>query len=413
MRLNDRACLKILKDATAQGRIIKQADGGGLFLCAQPNGSAYWRYKYRFMGKEKLLSLGIYPETTLAEAREKHRIAHKQVYNKIDPSSARKDEARNALMEAANTYEVIAREWHRHNKEKWSSNHARTVMHRLEMYMFPAVGKLPIRHITAPVLLSALRGIEKRGAFEVARRSLQMSSQIFRYAIVTGRAERDIAIDLRGALKPFQRTNYAAMETKDLPDFIRRLDRNEARLFPQTRLAVELMMLTFVRTSELIKAKWSEFDFEEAEWIIPAARMKMRKDHIVPLSTQSVAILRQLRETNPNREYVFPSSKNPRSHMSNNTILMALGRMGYRGIHTGHGFRALAMSTIKEKLGYRHEVVDRQLAHAPGNQVDKAYDRAKFLDDRKVMMQDWADYLEGLKDHYLPKLCNALDIVSG
>lgn len=397
MPLSDKTCQKIVKDAQEQNKTIKKADGHGLYLCAQPNGSAYWRYKYRFMGKEKLLSLGIYPETTLAEAREKHRIAHKQVYNKIDPSKARQDEARNAQIDAANTYEVIAREWHQHNLEKWSRNHADTVMRRLELYMFPAIGKLPIRDITAPILLTALRGIEKRKAFEVARRSLQMSSQIFRYAIVTGRADRDIAVDLRGALKPFQRTNYAAMEIKDLPDFIRRLDRNEARLFPQTRLAVELMMLTFVRTSELIKAKWSEIDLDEAVWIIPAARMKMRKEHIVPLSTQSIAILCQLKEINPNRDYIFPSQKNPRSHMSNNTILMALGRMGYRGIHTGHGFRALAMSTIKERLHYRHEVVDRQLAHAPGNQVDKAYDRAKFLDQRKVMMQDWANYLDSLK----------------
>ncbi len=397
MRLSDKACQKIVREAQAQGKVIKQADGRGLYLCAQPSGSAYWRYKYRIMGTEKLISLGIYPETTLVEAREKHRIAHKQVYNKIDPSRVRRDEARQAQIEAANTYEVIAREWHQHNTEKWSRNHADTVMRRLELYMFPSIGKLPIRDITAPVLLAALRGVEKRGAYEVARRSLQMSSQIFRYAIVTGRGERDIAVDLRGALKPFQRTNYAAMEIKDLPDFIRRLDRNEARLFPQTRLAVGLMMLTFVRTSELIKAKWAEFDLDEAVWTIPAARMKMRKDHIVPLSTQSVAILRELKEMNPNRDYIFPSQKNPRSHMSNNTILMALGRMGYRGIHTGHGFRALAMSTIKEKLGYRHEVVDRQLAHAPGNQVDKAYDRAKFLDERKVMMQDWGDYLDELK----------------
>ena len=159
------------------------------------------------------------------------------------------------------------------------------------------------------------------------------------------------------------------MEARDLPEFIQKLDRNEARLFPQTRLAVELLMLTFVRTSELIKAKWSEIDFDEAMWIIPAERMKMRKEHMVPLCKRSLEILYELKEMNPNREYIFPSKNNPRSHMSNNTILMALDRMGYRGTHTGHGFRALAMSTIKEKLGYRHEVVDRQLAHAPGNQV--------------------------------------------
>lgn len=187
------------------------------------------------------------------------------------------------------------------------------------------------------------------------------------------------------------------MDVKDLPEFVQKLERNEARLFPQTRLALELMMLTFVRTGELIKAKWSEFDFDAKVWIIPAARMKMRKEHIVPLSSRSIEILQELKAMHVNREYVFPSMKNPRSHMRNNAMLMALDRMGYRGIHTGHGFRALAMSTIKEKLGYSHEVVDRQLAHAPKSQVDKAYDRAKYLDQRTKMMQDWADYLASIK----------------
>jgi integrase len=188
---------------------------------------------------------------------------------------------------------------------------------------------LPIREITPPILLSALNKIEQRKAFEVARRSLQVSSQILRYAVVTGRAERNITPDLRGALKPIKRGNFAAMEAKDLPEFIQKLERNEARVFPQTRLAVELMMLTFVRTSELIKAKWTEFDLEARMWVIPAERMKMRKDHMVPLSTQAMEILKQLKEMNPNREYVFPSLHEPRKHMSNNTILMVLDRMGY------------------------------------------------------------------------------------
>lgn len=397
MKLTDKSCQKLIRDAQLRGVDIKKSDGGGLYLHAKPTGSAYWRYKYRYQGLQKTLALGIYPETSLAEAREKHRAAHKQVYNKVDPSKVRQDDYQKAKIEAANTYEVVAREWHKYNLETWSENHANTVLRRLELYMFPAIGKQPIREITAPVLLSALRGIEKQKAYEVARRCLQMSSLIFRYAIVTGRADRDVALDLKGALKPMKRTNYAAMEARDLPEFIQKLDRNEARLFPQTRLAVELLMLTFVRTSELIKSKWSEIDFDEAMWVIPAERMKMRKEHMVPLSRRSLEILYELKEMNPNREYIFPSKNNPRSHMSNNTILMALDRMGYRGTHTGHGFRALAMSTIKEKLGYRHEVVDRQLAHAPGNQVDRAYDRAKFLDDRIIMMQEWDDYLQGLK----------------
>ena len=397
MPLTKAACDAALKEAKSKGKAIKKTDAKGLYLHAQPTGSGYWRYKYRVDGTEKLLSLGVYPEVSLAEARDAHAKAHKQVSRKTDPMKLREQEARSARQDAANTFEVIAREWHEHSIEKWSENHARTVMRRLEQGIFLTLGSIPVKEVTAPVLLDALREIEKRGAFEVARRTLQISGQILRFAIITGRLERDVSVDLkRGALKPMKRTNYAAMEAKDLPEFIRKLERNEARLLNQTRLAVELMMLTFVRTSELIKAKWTEFDMKEAMWLIPAERMKMRKEHLVPLSSRALEILKELKTTNGHREYILPSVTNPRNHMSNNTILMALDRMGYRGVHTGHGFRALAMSTIKEKLGYRHEVIDRQLAHAPGNQVDKAYDRAKFLDDRKVMMQDWADYLNGL-----------------
>jgi len=398
MPLSKVACDVALKEASRLGKAIKKPDGKGLYLHAQPNGSGYWRYKYRVDGKEKLLSFGIYPEISLAEAREAHAKAHKQVSQKADPMKLREQAIRNARLDAANTFEVIAREWHAHNIDKWSENHATTVIRRLEQDIFLTLGKTPIKEIIAPILLDALRQIENRGAYEVARRTLQFASQIFRYAIVTGRLERDISVDLRnGALKPMKRTNYAAMEAKDLPEFIRKLERNEARLLNQTRMAVELIMLTFVRTSELIKAKWTEFDLKEAVWIIPAERMKMRKEHLVPLSSRTLEILKELKKMNGHREYILPSVTNPRLHMSNNTILMALDRMGYRGIHTGHGFRALAMSTIKEKLGYRHEVIDRQLAHAPGNQVDKAYDRSKFLDDRKIMMQDWANYLDKIR----------------
>lgn len=390
-------CKKLIKDAQEQGRPLKQSDAHGLFLYAQPNGSAYWRYKYRFMNKEKTLSLGVYPEISLAEAREMHRAAHKQVSLKIDPAYHRQETARTARLEAGNTFELVAREWHAHNKDRWSENHANTVLRRFELYLFPKIGKQPIRQITAPMLLDVLRGIEKRQAFEIARRSLQMIGQVFRYAITSGRLDQDVSIHLKGALKPFKRGNYAAMDVKDLPEFIHKLERNEARMFPQTRLALELMMLTFVRTGELIKAKWSEFDFDEKVWIIPAERMKMRREHIVPLSSRSIEILQELKALHRNREYVFPSMKNPRSHMSHNAMLVALDRMGYRGVHTGHGFRALAMSTIMEKLGYRFEVPDRQLAHKAKGPLGESYNRAQFLDERIKMMQDWADYLAVLK----------------
>src|ERR1700733_197820 len=253
---------------------------------------------------------------------------------------------------------------------------------------------MPIAHIKPLELLQALRKMEDRGAHELTRRALQYCGQVFRYAIVTERAERDITADLRGALRPFKRGHYAAIEADDLPEFLEALERNDARLFPQTRAATRLLLLTFVRTSELIGATWSEFKLEESEWIIPAERMKMRRPHVVPLSGKSVAILRELKAHTGYGAWVFPNQIDSRRHMSNATVLGALKRLGYKGRMTGHGFRALAMSTIKEKLGYRHEVVDRQLAHAPRSKVDAAYDRALFLADRRKMMQDWADYLD-------------------
>lgn len=366
-----------------------------MYLYVMPNGSKYWHLKYRYANKEKRLALGVYPEVSLLMARERRLKARRLVDEGIDPGLDRKRNKLQRELDANNTFKFIAEEWLDHNLGTWSKNHAGTVRHRLEIDIYPKIGNMPIKDINAPMLLPVLRAIEKRGANEIARRALQYLGQIFRFAIVTGRCERDVSADLKGALKPFQRGHYAAMDTNELPDFLETLNSNKARLFPQTLIAVKLLMLTFVRTSELIKATWDEFDFEGRVWVIPEHRMKMKKPHIVPLSNQVINLLRELKDLNPpNRIHIFPSRNAPRNHMSNNTILTALARMGYRGTHTGHGFRALAMSTIKEKLKYRHEVVDRQLAHAPANQIDKAYDRAKYLDDRTVMMQDWADYLD-------------------
>ncbi len=392
MKLTAKKC----EAATREKDGGKLADGGGLYLELHKNGSKYWRYKYRILGVEKLLALGVYPQVTLSEARERHKAARKQVEQNIDPNKAKRQDILHAKLEAQNTFEAVAREWHAHNKDTWSANHANTVMRRMEQDIFPEIGGMPIKEINAPVLLELLRKVEKRGAHEIARRALQMCGQVFRFAIVTGRGDRDVSSDLKGALKPVKRGHYAALEAKELPQFLSVLHSNQARLFPQTRAAIDLLMLTFVRTSELIKARWEEFDLVGQTWYIPAERMKMRQPHIVPLSKQSLEILKHLKEQTGGRDYVFPSMRNPRNHMSNNAILVALDRMGYRGQHTGHGFRALAMSTIKERLGYRHEVVDRQLAHAHKNQVDAAYDRAKFLDDRKRMMQEWADYIDKL-----------------
>lgn len=392
MKLTDIAC----KSAKPKEKAYKLSDGGGMFLHVMPHGSRLWKLKYRHLGKENLISLGAYPQISLAAARDKREAIKKALKEGIDPSLAKKEEKRLAKHNADNTFEVIAREWHEHSKEKWNPIYRDNIIHRLEMDIFPEIGSRPVKDITPPQILDAMRKIERRGAHEMARRALQTTGQIFRYAVATGRAESDPTRDLKGALKPFKRGHFAALESKELPEFLKVLGRNDSRLFPQTIRAVKLLMLTFVRTSELIGARWEEFDFEAGLWEIPAVRMKMKKAHVVPLSRQAMELFLEQRELTAQWEWVFPNQVRSRKPMTNNTVLMALRRMGYQGKMTGHGFRALAMSTIKEKLGYRHEVVDRQLAHVPANQVDKAYDRAQFLDDRTKMMQEWADYLDGL-----------------
>lgn len=390
MKLNYTKC----EAAQPQAKTYKLADGGGLYLEIKPNGSKLWRLKYRYLGKEKKLAIGQYPRTSLAEARQRREEAKKQLEGGLDPSALKQERKRQLMAEAENTFEKAAWKWHEHNKGAWSENHARTVERRLETDILPVIGKRPLRELKPKDILAMAKTIEDREAYEIARRAVQYCSQIFRYAILHDLAEYNPAPDIKGALKNYTKGHYAAFDYRELPAFLDKFRQNDARLFPQTRQALELMMLTFVRTSELIKARWEEIDLENATWMIPAARMKMRRDHIVPLSRQAVALLKEVKKASGHRELVFPSQKNPRKPMSNNTILMALGRMGYRGIMTGHGFRALAMSTIKEKLGYRHEVIDRQLAHAHTRQVDAAYDRAQFLEERIKMMQDWADYLD-------------------
>ena len=392
MPLTDSVCRNVKPADKAQ----KLYDSGGLFLQVTPKGQKYWRLKYRFADKEKLLALGVYPTIPLIEARKKRDAAKDKLANGIDPALAKKDDKRKLRVKSENTFESIAREWHAHQKQHLTPSYWNSILTRLQADIFTQIGAYPIQDITAPQILDALRLIEKRGAHDIAKRSLQMCGQVFRYAIVTGRTDRNPATDLRGALKPARASHYAAITIKELPEFVKTLERNDARLYALTRLAIRFMMLTFVRTGELIKAQWHEIDEQNAVWEIPAERMKMRRPHIVPLSKQALAIIQELKTYKGAGDHLFPSQIKPRNHMSNNTILKALERMGYKGRMTGHGFRALAMSTIKEKLKYRHEVVDRQLAHAQRNKIDAAYDRAQFLDDRTIMMQEWADYLDSI-----------------
>jgi integrase len=376
----------------------KKTDGGGLFLLINPNGSKAWRYKYRFLGKEKLLAIGVYPEISLAAARKEHSEARKLLIEGVDPSAAKIEKKRLRLEKSEITFELVANEWHAHNIERWSKSHASDILHRFEVDVFPIIGKRPIFELKPTDILDLIRKIEERGASEVAKRTKGMCSQVFDYALVNEQIASNPTISLKGALKPAKKGHFAAFTYKELPEFIDKLERNEARLYPHTRLGLKLMMLTFVRTSELIGMRWSEIDYESNQWVIPAERMKMKRAHIVPLCTQALAIIDELKNLAIQSPYVFPSQVRSNKHMSNNTLLKALERMGYKGEMTGHGFRSLAMSTIKEKLGWRHEVVDRQLAHAQRNKVDAAYDRAQFLDDRIIMMQKWADYLDGLSN---------------
>ncbi|MBV8549125.1 MAG: tyrosine-type recombinase/integrase [Alphaproteobacteria bacterium] len=393
MALSDVAC----RSLKPREKPYKKGDQNGLYLLVMPNGSKLWRYKYRYFGKEKQLSLGQYPLVSLLEAREGRDKARKLLITHQDPSLVKQEEKRQVQASIANTFEAVAREWFEKHKSKWSPQHAQTVWRRLERDLFPELGNVPVKEINTPRLAQVIESIEKRGAYEMARRSLQYCRAIFAYAKLKGKIQNNPAdVKAKDFLAPAPRGNFAAIEVKDLPEFLSKLYRNEARLFIPTQLAMEMMLLTFVRTSELIKAKWSEIDFDKKQWLIPAERMKMKRDHIVPLSRQVIAILEKMKKFSARWEYIFPSQRTPRMHMSNGAILMGLDRMGYRGIHTGHGFRALAMTTIMEELGYPYEIPDMQLAHAKEGDVRRAYDRTKFLTQRQKMMQDWADYIDSL-----------------
>jgi integrase len=380
-----------VRNAKAKPKAYKLTDGGGLFLWVQPSGGKWWRYKYRFNGKEKLLALGSYPDVSLAEARERHAQARKTLSNGNDPGEIKKETKRLILLKSVTTFEAIAREWCEGRKHKWVTRYGEAMLTRLENHVFPKLGARPIADITAPELLAVLRIVEDSGALDLAQRLLQASGQIFRYAIATGRAERNPAADLRGALKPPVRKHQAHLKADELPEYLRKLEAYDGSL--QTKLALKFLLLTFVRTGELRAAEWKEVNLEDAVWRIPAERMKMRDPHIVPLSRQAVAVLRELQPITGQWRFVFPNQHKPTGCMSENTMLYGLYRMGYHSKATGHGFRSTA-STILNEHGFAPDVIERQLAHAERNQVRAAYNHAQYLPERRKMMQWWADYLD-------------------
>ena len=376
-------------------------DGSGLYLLVNTDGARYWRLDYRFNGRRNTLAFGKYPEISLVKARELREVAREQVKAGIDPSTAKRIAKQSSTVAAANTFESVAREWHHNKIDSWQERTATNVLHRLEKDVFPLIGRLPITEIKAPVMLDLLRQIEKRGAVDMAKRQAQVCGQVFRYAIACGKAENDPVPSLRGALKATSKGHHAAITPDELPDFIRAFEVIEGRMYPPTRIMFRLMMLTFVRTSELTTTEWSEIDLEKEEWVIPWQRMKMGKkklnprkvNHHVFLPKQGWELLRELHQYTGGSKFLFPNVRDHEQSATNFGILAAVKRMGYSGKMTGHGFRSLAMGVIKERLGYRHEVVDRQLSHASGDTYGEAYDRAMFLDERKIMMQQYADYL--------------------
>jgi integrase len=375
------------------GAPYKLSDGHGLYVLVKPNGGRLWRWKYRVEGKEKLMAFGTYPELSLADARERHAKARKQLANGIDPMAERMADKTAVMVATEHTFEKIAKLWLEHWKGNKSTRHSETTRNRLINNVYPVLGDRPIADVEPMELVKLAKDIEGRGASDMAKRILQIVGMVFRYGVAHGYSRRNPVAEIRPSdiLKPTRKQNMARIDAKELPALLRAIELYEGR--PLTRQAIKLMAFTFVRTSELIGARWGEFDFDTRRWSIPAARMKMKTPHIVPLSSQAIEVLELLLTISDKCEFVFPGEQDSEKSMSNMTILKALERMGYKGRMTGHGFRGLA-STILHEQGFNHDHIELQLAHAPRNAVSAAYNHALYLEPRTKMMQEWADFLE-------------------
>ena len=379
-----------------QEKELKLFDGGGLFLLVTRSGGKLWHFKYRFDGKEKKLSLGAYPEISLLDARQKRDEARRQLANGIDPCAVRKAQKQTKI-ESTETFEVISREWYARFISSWTTGHAETIKNRLERDVFPWIGKRPIAEIKAPEVLKVLQRVESRGTLETAHRIRTICGQVFRYAVATGRAERDPATDLRGALpQPQEKHRAAITEPRKAGELLRAIDGYQGSFV--VKCALRFLPLVFTRPGELRHAEWSEIDFENAEWNIPAGKMKMREPHLVPLSKQAIEILMELKELTGASRYCFPSGRSFDRPMSDNALVAALRRMGFeKSEMTAHGFRAMARTILDEVLQVRSDFIEHQLAHAVRDPNGRAYNRTAHLAERKKMMQTWADYLDGLK----------------
>lgn len=391
MPLTDLAC----KTAKLKERSYKLSDGGGLYLEVFPTGAKYWRMKYRFMGKEKRLAFGVYPDASIAQAREKREAARKMLAEGKDPSFVKKETILQQKIAHADSFEAVAKEWWGRQKNLWTDKYAATVLRRLENNLFPLVGKTPVAHLEAPELLNSLRIIERRGAYDMAHRCLQAAGQVFRYGIASGKCRRNPAADLEGALTPHKKRNFAAVKPAEIPGLIKAISTYGDKGRRITQIGLQLMALTFLRTVELIQTEWAEIDFENALISIPAKRMKMDDDHLVPLARQTIELLQELKQITGDSRYILPGTDYGK-HMSNNTLLFALHRLGYKGKMTGHGFRTVASTFLNEMGLFREDAIERQLSHRHRNEIRRIYNKAEYLPERRKMMQFWADHLDSV-----------------
>ncbi|RLA23501.1 MAG: integrase [Gammaproteobacteria bacterium] len=386
-----------IKQAKPRDRAYKLSDGGGLFLLVNPNGSKYWRLKYRYAGKEKKLALGVYPKVTLANARKAGNTARDQIQDGIDPGAVRRIKKLEDRYAGGNTFRAIALEWYgSHMADKVPAHRSRT-KRLLEKNLFPVLGNRPINDITAPEVLIALRKVEARGALDMAHRAKQTAGQVFRYAVATGRCERDPSRDLDGALPNRKKKHHAAItDPAEVGKLLLAIDSFAGT--EVVRVALQLSPLLFQRPGEIRAMEWGELDLDAGVWEIPADKMKMRQPHIVPLATQAVALLEGIQGYTGRGKYVFPSARGDSRSLSDNAVRVALRTMGFdKDTMTPHGFRAMARTILDEVLGVRVDLIEHQLAHAVRDANGRAYNRTAHLPARRTMMQDWANYLDNLK----------------
>lgn len=384
-----------VKNIKSGSKDFKLSDACGLYLHVKTNGAKYWRLAYRFNQKQKTLALGVFPEVSLQEAREKALEAKKLLKDGIDPSANKKV----SKSESDDSFQAIANEWFMKQNTIWVDSHTKDVKRRLEKDIYPKIGQLPISQITSMQVLEVVRVIEKRQATDLAHRVLGVCSQVFRYAVSSGKLASDPTRDLKGALTPHVQKHQNAIAPEEMAKLMNDINTYDNIGALQTKLALKMLAHTFVRTGELIEAKWNEFDFEKCMWKIPASRMKMKREHIVPLTPQVIAILKRLKELSHNSDYVF-AGRNPHKPISNNTLLFALYKLGYKGKMTGHGFRSVASTSLNES-GYRADIIERQLAHLDGNSVRAAYNRAEYMKERVEMMTWWSNHLDSMTKPYV------------